>query len=199
MDQRGPHEYIVEVFADPTCVKDVVKGILHTIFFHRYFPPLRPKSIDILDLTLPLVDDAELETLIDARTTTLIRMLSSTNSPNSSVRGRIAVQLFEKRRRKAGGWNLGFGGLGQKAEEEICWEIWSVDVTLATPKTETERIKVRKAMEMMLQKAVFKIITIVNNDKDHIPPITTSETNPFPYRIVLNPKSQGWNGRLGLH
>lgn len=43
------------------------------------------------------------------------------------------MQFFEKRRRKGGGlaW---FGG--GKGEEEICWEVWMVEVTLAMPRTE---------------------------------------------------------------
>jgi hypothetical protein len=108
-------------------------GILHTIFFHRYFPSTRPSTTEILDLTLPVINDVELETLIDSRVTTLIQQLSSTNTHNGGIRGQIAVQFFEKRRRKSGLW---FGGLGGKGEEEICWEIWSVEVTLATPRTE---------------------------------------------------------------
>ena len=31
----------------------------------------------------------------------------------------------------------------------------------------------------------MKIVTIANRNKDHIPPITTSETNPFPYKIDI--------------
>ena len=54
-------------------------------------------------------------------------------------------------------------------------------------------------MENMLQKAALKILTVVNRDKDHIPPITTSDSNPFLYRIVLNPKPDSWQNRLGLH
>lgn len=54
----------------------------------------------------------------------------------------------------------------------------------------SDRIKVRRAMESSLQKTAMKIVNIVNRDKDHIPPITTSEANPFPYRIVVNPKEQ---------
>jgi len=50
------------------------------------------------------------------------------------VRGQLAVQFFEKRRKKGGG--LGWFG-GGRAEEEVCWEIWRLEVTLATPKTET--------------------------------------------------------------
>lgn len=233
MDQRRPPEYILEVFADPTCVKDIVRGahssitqyyvrgnkltelgILHAIFFHRYFPPLRPSSREVLDLTLPFVADPELETLIDTRVGQLVRQLSSTSSPKS-IRGQLAVQFFEKRRRKGGGlgWFTGAG----KGEEEVCWEIWCLEITLATPRTEAgildpsiaegseksaeyiiERAKVIKAMGSNLQRTAMKIVTIVNRDKDHIPPITTSETNPFPYQIVLNPRLEGWGKSIGI-
>jgi len=169
-----------------------VPGILHTIFFHRFFPSIRPRTRDVLDLTLPVVEDVELETLIDQRTAALIRQLD-TNSDmggrSTGVRGQIAVQFFEKRRRKA--WFM-------KGEEEVCWEQWTLDITLATPRTESERAKVRKAMETMLLKTAMKIVSTVNREKDHIPPITTSETNPFPYQISINPKGDGWGARMGI-
>ncbi|MCJ1305357.1 hypothetical protein MMC08_008171 [Hypocenomyce scalaris] len=195
MEPRRAPEYVLEIFADPTHVKDIVKGILHTVFFHRYFPSLRPSSLEVLDLTLPLVTDPELETLVDTRVAQLIRQLSSTTSPNSSARGQIAVQFFEKRRRKGGG--LGWFG-GGRGEEEVCWEVWMLEVTLAMPRTEAERTKVLKAMEMTLQKTAMKIVAIANQYKDHIPPITTSEANPFPYQIVLNPRSENWGTRIGI-
>jgi autophagy-related protein 101 len=55
-------------------------------------------------------------------------------------------------------------------------------------------------MEKTLQKAAMKIVNIVNRDKDHIPPITTTETNPFPYQITVNPKSEttGWGRGMGM-
>lgn len=52
-------------------------------------------------------------------------------------------------------------------------------------------------MKSSLQKTAMKIVAIVNRDKDHIPPITTSDANPFPYRIVLNPKPEGYGHRFG--
>jgi hypothetical protein len=52
----------------------------------------------------------------------------------------------------------------------------------------TDAAKVRRAMEKSLQKTAMKIINIVNRDKDHIPPITTTDTNPFPYQIMVNPR-----------
>lgn len=63
----------------------------------------------------------------------------------------------------------------------------------------SERAKVRKAMENMLQKAALKILAVVGRDKDHLPPITTTDANPFPYRIILNPRTDGWQNRFGLY
>lgn len=172
MDQRLPaFEFTVEVFVDPSSVRDVVRGpffspslslalsrssspltvpgILHTIFFHRFFPSVLPRTRDVLDLTLPYIDDAELETLIDQRTAALVRQLEAEKTASISAagaaaavagpsrgggsssggRGQIAVQFFEKRRRKA--WYLRGG------EEEVCWESWTVKVTVAEPRTES--------------------------------------------------------------
>lgn len=58
------------------------------------------------------------------------------------VRGRIAVEFYEKKRRRTGG-GMWFGGLagkmagGGSTEEEVCWETWTLDVTIATPRTES--------------------------------------------------------------
>lgn len=53
-------------------------------------------------------------------------------------------------------------------------------------------------MEKSLQKTAMKIINIVNRDKAHIPPITEADTNPFPYQILVNPKTEGWSTRMGI-
>ncbi|KAK8170024.1 autophagy-related protein [Phyllosticta citrichinensis] len=196
MEPRRPPEYTLDVFADPTCVKDIVKAILHTIFFHRYFTPVTPLHRDLLDLTLPAIDDVDLDTLIDQRATALVRALETGTGHQQRGRGQLAIQFFEKRRRKS---YFPFGTLGKgRGDEEVCWEMWMLDVTLATPRTETDVIKVRRAMEKSLQKTALKIVSIVNRDKDHIPPITTTDTNPFPYQILVNPKSEGWGQRIGI-
>ncbi|CAK7263957.1 hypothetical protein SEPCBS119000_000744 [Sporothrix epigloea] len=216
MDQRPTtFEFTVETFVDPSSVRDVVRGILHTIFFHRFFPSVLPRTRDVLDLSLPYIDDAELETLIDQRTTMLVRQLEEEKTASMSGgggsggggginshgggRGQIAVQFFEKRRRKA--WYVMRAG-----DEEVCWECWTVKVTVAEPRSEsgpmliaTERAKVRQAMESTLLAAVMKIVTSVNAHKDHIPPITTSEANPFPYQINVNQKEAGWATRMGIY
>jgi len=146
MEQRSAPEFILEAFADPNSVRDVVRGILHTIFFNRFFPSILPHTRDVLDLTLPHVADAELETMIDQRTAALIRQLDADrnqphhhhpqqqqhSSNNGSGRGQIVVQFYERRRRKASAWYPLRGG-----EEEVCWESWTVKVTVAEPRTES--------------------------------------------------------------
>lgn len=107
-------------------------GILHTIFFHRFFPSLTPRTREVLDLTLPYVDDDELETMIDQRAAALERQLdaqrTSATGGNAGGRGQFTVQFFEKRRRKA--WL-------SRVDEEVCWECWTVKVTVAEPRTES--------------------------------------------------------------
>lgn len=93
----------------------------------------------MLGLELAYVPEAEIETLIDQRVATLARQLeierNQPHHPNpvasggsGSGRGQITVQFFEKRRRKA--W------YNMRSDDEVCWESWTVKVTVAEPRTE---------------------------------------------------------------
>jgi len=120
--------------------------------------------------------------------------------PPGGSRGEIVVQFFDRKRRKTGytgGWLGRLGGGGAQTDEEVCWEEWRLKVVVARPRSEADRIKVRRAMESSLQKTALKIVDLVNKEKDHIPPITTSEQNPFPYRMLVNPKQQNLEKGFG--
>jgi len=185
----------------PLLTRDATLAILHTIFFHRYFSSILPLSRDLLDLTLPAIDDVDLETLIDQRTLTLVRAIES-HPGQPRGRGQLQIQFFEKKASRRRTTYFPFGSGGRGADEEICWETWTLDVTCATPRTESDVIKVRRAMKASVRKAALKIVEVVNRDKDHIPAITTTEGNPFPYKILVNPKNgnpgDGWGGRMGV-
>ncbi len=43
----------------------------------------------------------------------------------------------------------------------------------------------------------MKAVTLANAHKDHIPPITTTESNPFPYQINIGGSSSGNAGGGG--
>ena len=95
---------------------------------------MRPFIFEVLDFTLPSIADQELETQVDTRVGQLVRQLNSTTSPKGSSRGVLTVHFFEKKRRKAGS-GLGWFGAA-KGEEDVVWEKWNLEVTLATPRTE---------------------------------------------------------------
>ncbi|KAM3501692.1 hypothetical protein MY10362_005364 [Beauveria mimosiformis] len=221
---NAPPEFILDVFADPRSVRDIVRAILHTIFFTRFFPAVHPSTRNVLDLvTLPYVNDDELATMIEQRAAALERQLDAerssshhttaaarqqysssgttaaaaaaaavtTSSSASGARGQVSVRFFEKRRRKA--WL-------SRGDEEVCWECWTVKVTVAEPRTESERNKVRRAMEQTLLTTAMKIVTFANTHKDHIPPITTQGGNPFPCKISIEQKeSTGWASRMRIY
>jgi hypothetical protein len=50
-----------------------------------------------------------------------------------------------------------------------------------------DTVKARQATEKSLQKTVIEIVEIVNRNKEHIPPITSHDSNCFPYQILVNP------------
>jgi hypothetical protein len=124
---------------------------------------LTPRSREVLDITLPFVEDAELDTMIEKRAAELARELDAerthSHSSGSNVplhhhlsqqrggaaaaaaaaassnggRGNISVQFFEKKRRKTWYMRAAYGG----GDEEVCWECWTVKVTVAEPRTES--------------------------------------------------------------
>lgn len=133
-------------------------GVLHTIFFHRYFPSIRPslylpsssaqysssRSPESLPIPLPTIQEPpEVTAAIETHTAALVSQLTSpsSTSPGAAAggsRGEIVIQLFDRKRRKTGitgGWLGRFGGTHQ-TEEEICWEEWVVQVVVARPRTE---------------------------------------------------------------
>lgn len=90
----------------------------------------------MLGLELAYVPEVEIETLIEQRVAALARQLESERHQSAqqfgggagSGRGQITVQFMDKRRRKT--W------YNMRGEDEVCWESWTVKVTVAEPRTE---------------------------------------------------------------
>ena len=194
MEERRVTEFSIDVFADRANVKDVVTGVLHTIFWYRIFANLPPKYQEILEVALPTVQDVDLQTLIEQRVDGLVRQLEADSSEqNPGGRGHMVVHFSERRRRK--GW------FGAKGDEDLIWETWTLNVVLASPRTQQGEMlspfraeagpggltdadiaNTRRAMETSLNNAGLKITNLAQQHKDHVPPITTS---PFPRAIRL--------------
>jgi autophagy-related protein 101 len=157
-------------FLSLTSTLSLVLGILHAIFFHRYFPPVLPNTREVLDLTLPHIEDVELETMIEQRTTALVRQLdadrnSGMGSGGSGGRGQIMVQFFERKRRKA--WLV-------RGDEEVCWESWTVKVTVAEPRTESGKLHATRlfptlgtASRLILRREIYTICVYKESRANH--------------------------------
>lgn len=73
-----------------------------------------------------------------------------------------------------------------------------MSVEVLTARSEPEAQRNRRVMERQLQKSAMKVIGVVNRERAHIPPITTNESNPFPYQILVNPSGGKEGGAAGL-
>ncbi|KAI4766898.1 DUF1649-domain-containing protein [Aureobasidium sp. EXF-3400] len=192
MEERRVASFSIDVFADKANAKDVVTGILHTIFWYRIFANLDPSWHDVLDIPVPWIQDVDLQTLIEQRVDQFVRQTDGdVNDQNQNNRGQVVVQFSERERRRKKGW---FGA----KDEDLVWETWTLNIALASPRTNQEVTNTRRAIERSLSNAVMKITDIVQQNKDHVPPITTQDTNTFPYHILVNPKNDGWGQRMGI-
>lgn len=81
-------------------------------------------------MSLPIATDNDLGALVDQRVNDLLRQLDLDHAQEQGGggRGQLAITFMEKRRRK--GW---FGG---NNDEEMVWERWLLNFTLATPRNE---------------------------------------------------------------
>jgi autophagy-related protein 101 len=139
--EKRPKQYLTPTSTSPL-------GVLHTIFFHRYFPPIRPSlytptaaslsthghthtsttSQHSLPITLPsILDPPEISTAIDTHTNALISQLTpqqSSTSPTSiptaagGSRGEIVVRFYDRKRKKTGITTGWLGRLGGVAQTE---------------------------------------------------------------------------------
>lgn len=140
-----------------------------------------------------VVDDPDLETIIDARATAAVRRLESASNnlaynpsnanPSPIQRVTIHISLTERRRKNKQGYFT--FSLSKPVDEEFVWETWAVSVQMFRARSEGEAERLRRRMEKSLREAAFRIIELAGGEKDHIPPITTADANPFPYRIVV--------------
>jgi autophagy-related protein 101 len=129
MEERRVASFSIDVFADKANAKDVVTGILHTIFWYRIFANLDPSYHDVLDIPIPWIQDVNLQTLVEQRVDQFVRQIDAdVNDQSQNTRGQLVVQFSERERRRKKGW---FGA----KDEDLVWETWTLNIALASPRT----------------------------------------------------------------
>ncbi|CAO3660393.1 unnamed protein product [Umbelopsis ramanniana] len=163
-------------------LKDVLRALLHSIFFHRLLINVTPREGHFLDTTVSMTGNKEVEDLIEEK---VVDFYMSMSTGQNKRQGKIAVLFYEKRL-KNNWWQF------SKSEELICWEQWAITITVLEPQSEQEKQKIKKSTERQLNQNLMKILNIINEHKEHIPSITTTEGNPFPYQIAILGSSESW-------
>ncbi|KAK5808497.1 hypothetical protein F5H01DRAFT_352206 [Linnemannia elongata] len=179
MTHYQPVMFPVELTVERSYLKDALRAILHTVLFHRVFANIKPRDMDILDLTIPIIDDPEVDKLVDEKIAAFVKVVDA----NPQSKGQIGIMFYEKRTKRA--WF-------SSTSSEVCWEQWAITMNVVTNINEKDKQRSIKNMEKALSSLFLSILRTVNERKDHIPPITTSDGNPFPYQIVIPTASDTW-------
>ncbi|ORY97264.1 hypothetical protein BCR43DRAFT_489493 [Syncephalastrum racemosum] len=181
-------EFNIEMTGVPKeYVKDALRGLLHSIFFHRLLVNVTPRELRIFDIAVAATDSRDVDQLIEERTAEFVQSLTSTSG--HARQGKIAVLFYEKRLKK--NW-FQFS----KTEELVCWEQWAITIGLSQPQQDTDRSKALRSIETQLSQNLMEILRLANDHKEHIPSITTTEGNPFPYQIAIPAQSETWGAML---
>lgn len=175
-------------------IREVLRCILHTVAFHRALGLVRPKDVDseLFEITYVQCGDLELEKKIEEKIDQFVNWVEK--HPNK--KSQMCLSFYEVRN-KPGAW------FAPKVER-FYWEQWYISINVISPKTSgskshhgkasvvdsgdammEERNARHAALELALRDVLFQIIRLVNEKKDHIPPVLNTDVVSFPYEITI--------------
>jgi len=164
----------IDLVVDEPTAREALRATLHAILFHRLFGVVKPKIIELLDVTLPAVADNEIEQRVDEKVELIWRSLES----GVQKRGQVSLSFAEKRPKK--NWFY-------VAEEEVPWEEWVVNVEMRHPSTSNERVELHTALAQKLVATLRTILTHTSSERGRgiVPLISTAKgISPFPIQLV---------------
>jgi len=177
--------YIKELRVEPRLLRDTLRCLLHTIMFNRAFGLVVPREeiIDAIDFAYVRCDDVTIHKQIEDH----IEKFESVLSSRETKKGQLVISFSEKRSKKV--WWKSY-------EEKVCWEQWILTITINDKASESDNYQAQnEVLAKRLRKRMFHILQIVNEKKNHIPPLKTNELTPFPYEITIpSATDQTWGG-----
>ncbi|KAI5960571.1 uncharacterized protein KGF55_004464 [Candida pseudojiufengensis] len=189
-------EFTIDLIAERSVLRESIKGIIWTIFFNRLFGPTVPSTNEFLSITYPLATNLpDLESLIEEKITVFIRTII--DKKQLPIKGVISIQFSNKSsnsKRKSSGWF----GRDYESDDSKIWETWTINieclpikegVSTTTTTSATNSSEYSQGVELSMKSFecnLLKIYDIVDREKEHIPPITSLETSPFPYSINIS-------------
>lgn len=166
---------------EPYQVTDVLRCLLHTITFNRALGTVNPRDIDselFTDLTWVTCGDKEVDASVESNVATV----QSWVDKNPGRQFQVRLGFFEKRQQQ--GWWF-------NKEQRLFWEQWiipfSLQDSLQEPAVESEiyRTKRKQALQQQIKSCLVQIITVVNEKRDHIPPVVSGNALTFPFEVTI--------------
>lgn len=168
------------------------------MFFHRLFGPVTPITNEFMNVAYPLAANmADLDSLIDTKIDDLIKKdFGPAANSNESRVGQLVVQFYDgnaSKAKKRSGW------FGQVASDkpDLVWESWTINVNCLPMNSADQNIPgdqslnpAERLLQLLLlsfENALVEVMDIVDQHKQHIPPIMTLDVLPFPYEIKIDP------------
>ncbi|RDB19500.1 hypothetical protein Hypma_013602 [Hypsizygus marmoreus] len=184
----------IDLILDRLTTKDVLRGVLHAILFHRLFGTVKPQTFEVLDVTMPGVSDSGMEQLVNEKVDAFWRGIEG----GTNKRGQITVTFSEKRPKKS--WFQVYMG-----EEDVPWEQWVINAELRQPKSDrgvsvaddarndssqavADRQAFNATLASTLTQSIHTMLTHTSSEKGRsaVPLITNaSGISPFPIDIVV--------------
>lgn len=185
-------ESLKGMYATPAFELLLTAGLLWTIFFHRLFGPVTPTTNEFIDIPYPMaVGLPDLDSLIDQKIDQLIK--KDFGPPHAAAApsvGQLVVAFLDKNKlKKKSGW---FGHSKDDAKDLVRWELWIINVNcfpvaLAKPDKANTSERLLQLSLASFEDNLLEIMTHVDKNKAHIPPILTLDVSPFPYEIEIDP------------
>jgi len=168
--------------------------MLHTIVFHRALGLVRPKDVDseLFDITYVQCGDPDLERKIEEKIDQFVSWVEK--HPNK--KSQMCLSFYEDRNKPAVWFT--------NKVERFRWEQWYISINVISPKISgskshhgkalvvdsgdtmmEEKNACHAALELALQGVLFQIIRLVNEKRDHIPPVLNEDVVSFPYEITI--------------
>lgn len=178
---KASKNFAINLSADRQYSADAIRAVLSTILFHRLFGTLVPSTSEAVGVTYPVPVHPETESIISQRAKELAHRFR-----DSAIKTQAVQLRFFSRRVKKSAWFA--------KTHNFCWESWNVAVAVSPNSKDRPGLlntgqenqsSSRSASSRELQKALFETIQALDDYKDHIPPITTTDVSPFPYEITI--------------
>ncbi|EGG14796.1 DUF1649 family protein [Cavenderia fasciculata] len=129
-------------------------------------------TLDCTEFSFVRIDDAPTLKHVEDKSEELLSSIIKRKAKSAQM----SISFFEKRQKTT----------FFSSNENVCWEQWIISFQLV-PSMDTN------VLLEQLTETHLKIISIVNQDRSYIPPIS-STVNPFPYSISIAGGNDGTGG-----